>query len=221
MVLVGHYGYRLPLLSKYPGDNDRVDMPELDDKDKRIVAYIIGHPEATNDQIATALDIPASTFQKRFADLTGKNGCLGRRLVVYDWKTAGFPLQYRIDVVIHQRNLSRAEGGPMYADIGRVNTILDSGDALAPLPFPIGGPNARIRTQKQLARYIKDILPTHSEFQGKIVVENIAILLGQSADISLTVHAIDTDALLNFVTNGLRALGGIQGTMTSQEAWSC
>ena len=70
-------------------------------------------------------------------------------------------------------------------------------------------------TNKQLCAYIKDVLARR--YQGRLVVLDVTILLGQQADISITLRVKEPKTILDFVTEGLRVLGGIEGTMTSQE----
>jgi hypothetical protein len=49
---------------------------------------------------------------------------------------------------------------------------------------------------------------------------DVTILLGQAYDLSLVIRARSPKAVFLFVTEGLRVLGGVQETMTYQEAWS-
>ena len=174
------------------------DVAVQDEKDVKIAEIIIRNPQITVESIAEFLGIPESTVSKRLADMLRERQ-LARIIEIRDWTAFGYPLRYRIDIKVNQRELRMGRGGPPEAD--------------AP----------KIANQKQLATYIKDTLPTllPQEYKGQLIVRDVTILLGQQADLTLVVRAKDYETILEFVTNGLRVLGGVDTTMTSQEAWSC
>ena len=165
----------------------------LDEKDLKIMECVIGDPKVSVASIAKQVSVPESTVQKRLSELIQEKR-LERVLRVADWENANYPLRYRVDLEINQPELSIGHGGPHDDD-------------------------QKIDTQKKLALYIKDILP--KAFKGLVVVEDVTILLGQRSDLCVTVRARDHHVILEFVTNGLRNLRGIQKTATAQEAWSC
>jgi hypothetical protein len=81
--------------------------------------------------------------------------------------------------------------------------------------------DAGVDSQKNLARYILRRLPNRKPFAGKILVEDVRILLGHPADLTATVRASTTDAMLEFVTEGLRMCNAVSQTTSCLEAWSC
>jgi hypothetical protein len=76
-----------------------------------------------------------------------------------------------------------------------------------------------ISDQEELAKYIKYTLS--KAYQGRIVVLDVSILFGHGGDLSVTVCARNRKAIQDFVTKGLRGLGGILSTSTSEEVWTC
>lgn len=186
---------------------------ELDDRARKIIAYIIAHPEAEHSEIAQDTGIPLPTVEKRMASYVGSDGFVSRFLVIKDWKRANYPITALVSIKVHQRNLSKGQGGPMGSTL-----IDDDENSPLPLPPPIG---KHIRTQRELALYIKNELPAYIAFGNNVIVEKVSILLGHQSDLAVLVHARDLDDVFNFVTNGLRVLGGVQETMTSQEGWFC
>ena len=71
-------------------------------------------------------------------------------------------------------------------------------------------------TQQTLAYYILDVLSTRMK---GVVIEDIAILLGDPADLCATVVAPSHKAMFKFVTEHLRPTVGIENTSTSHVAW--
>jgi len=113
-----------------------------------------------------------------------------------DLAVLGYPLRYRVDIFVKPANLREGKGG------------LPEDDAV-------------VDSQKKLAQYILRRLPARKPFDGKILVEDVRILLGSPADLSATVRAKDTDAILEFVTQGLRMCRAVSQTASCLEAWSC
>lgn len=169
------------------------DVPKLDDRDEQILAFIIRNPDATVEEIAAETNIPGSTVQKRLSDLL-KDRVLARQIVVQNWQLAGYSLSYRIDIKINQRVLRSGHGG-----------LEEDGN--------------QINSQKKLASYIRDRLS--KRYSNQLIVRDVVILLGQQADLVVSVRAKDHAVILDFVTEALRMCGGVDYTMTSQEAWSC
>jgi DNA-binding Lrp family transcriptional regulator len=162
----------------------------FDEKDRLIVKGVIAHPEISNEELAKSTGLPLSTLHKRLAELLRRK-CLERVIRVIDWRAVGYPLRYRIDIRVNNRELHRGASDP------------------------IGG----IDSQKKLAIYIKTVLP--KQYSGSVIVEDVIILLGQAADVSVLIRAKDPHVVFDFVTEGLRRLAGVEMTTTSHEAWSC
>jgi DNA-binding Lrp family transcriptional regulator len=169
------------------------DGGQADAVDVKIIEVIIHNPQATVDGIAEQVRMSSTAIQKRLGDLFNDNK-LGRAIIVKDWNYAGYPFLYRVDIKANMRLLQLAQGGPP------------------------GDGDEQIDSQRKLANYIKDTLA--KRYRGRLIVVDVTILLGQAYDLSLVIRARSPKAVFLFVTEGLRVLGGVQETMTYQEAWS-
>ena len=168
-------------------------MKKLDAKDRMIVAYLMHHPRAAVEEVSVRTGMPAPTVQKRLAYLL-REQALERVVRVIDWTAVGYPLRYWIDVRINQRELRLGRGGPIE-----------------------GSP--KIDAPKQLAQFIMNQLA--KRYEGSLIVMDVTMLLGSPADLSVYIRARDHRAVFEFVTGGLRMLGGVESTTTFHEAWSC
>jgi DNA-binding Lrp family transcriptional regulator len=151
------------------------------------------HPTATLQQLAVGVECPQATVQKRLSHMLHE-GILERIVKVVRWEAIGYPLRYWIDVRVNQRELRAGRGGPH-----------SEGD--------------RIDSTSKLAQYIMHSVA--SKFSGSLIVLDVTMLLGSPADLSVYIRAKDHHTVLDFVTNGLRALGAVDSTTTFHEAWSC
>jgi DNA-binding Lrp family transcriptional regulator len=73
---------------------------------------------------------------------------------------------------------------------------------------------------RELAHHIMNGLPQDVRFKDRLLIENVHILLGAHADLSISVRAKNHGVLLEFVTEGLRKIRGVQDAATVQQAWS-
>jgi DNA-binding Lrp family transcriptional regulator len=73
---------------------------------------------------------------------------------------------------------------------------------------------------KDLSRYIMRGLPQDLRFKDKLLVENVHILLSANADLSINIRVKHHSVALEFVTEGLRRIRGVQTASTIQQAWS-
>ena len=90
---------------------------------------------------------------------------------------------------------------------------------LNPRDLRARNPNRRPQDlSKQLAIHIMDDLP--SRFADKILVEDVVILLGSPADLSVSLRAADHHTVLDFITNGLCSIDGVESTTTFHAVWS-
>jgi DNA-binding Lrp family transcriptional regulator len=76
-----------------------------------------------------------------------------------------------------------------------------------------------IDSPKKLAAYIMHELS--KRYDQRMIIEDVYILLGSPADLSISIRAADHECVLEFVTNTLRGLGSIESTTTFHAAWSC
>jgi DNA-binding Lrp family transcriptional regulator len=173
------------------------DKPQPDDVDRQMMECIIQNPRATVQGLVQQLEarhirMSESAIQKRLADLLTEKR-LERVMIVRDWVAAGYPLRYRINIKANMRELRLGRGGPP-------------------------DDTQTIDSQKKLASYIKDVLARR--YQDRLVILDVRILLGYDADLSVTLRTKDTKTIFEFVTEGLRVLGGVDSTMTSHEVWT-
>jgi len=174
------------------------DSEKLDEMDRMIVECVIHNPRITVHGIVQRLDehyktpMSESAVQKRLAELLSQRR-LERVIQVRDWTAADYSFRYRVDLKADMRELRLGRGGPPDDD-------------------------QPVDSQKKLCHYVKEVLGRR--YQGRLVILDVTILLGQQADLSITLRAKDSKAILDFVTEDLRVLGGVEATMTSHEAWT-
>jgi len=172
-------------------------MSEREEKhaaDMRAVAhYIHRNPGANQETIARETELTVNQVKHCLDDL--KRSEYVRHEYSVDPKYLGYELRYRVDIFVAPSKLRKGTGG---------------------LPGDEG-----VGSQKQLANYILRKLPDKQPFKGKILVEDVQILLGHPADLCATVRASDTHAMLEFVTEGLRMCSAVYQTASCLEAWSC
>jgi DNA-binding Lrp family transcriptional regulator len=174
----------------------RREMPTPKEKHeadmKAIVRYLHENPTATQRAISQATDLSEHQIKHMLDELKHEDHVTNQYIV--DLAYLGFPLRYRVDIFVNPANLRDGKGG-----------------------FP---DDAGVDSQKALARYIAKKLPNKVPFHGKILVEDVRMLLGHPADLSATVRATNSDAIVEFVTEGLRMCGAINQTSSCLEAWS-
>src|ERR1017187_3409023 len=199
--------------------NRSVPENKHQDLDELIARYYVQDSEADQDGVAGAIakDHPgpgrsSSNVLKRIAELV-KERILVKRTDVIDWKAVGYPFRYRIDVHVDQDALriGRSYGAPPGEE---PQDPVDNWRRLATyimrelLPFVEKIPASKTVTKKKFSR-------------NDLILENVTILLGQQADLTVTLRARDQEAVLTFVVDGLRTMRGVRMTSTSHEAWSC
>lgn len=182
---------------------------ECDEDDQLIARHFVTNPEATETEVSEATRLNLTKVQRRVSKMI-EHQVLVRRTDINDWAALGYPFRHRIDVHVDQEAL---RDGPDYG---------------APKDQV---PAERVDNWRSLARYVmKDLIafvegcsrPVTNKKLSKndLIVQNVTILLGQQADLSVTVRARTPDAVLSFVVDGLRAMRGVRMTTTSHEAWS-
>ena len=159
---------------------------------KAIARYLHQNPTATYKAISDATALTENQVKYMLEELKA-GGRINDRYVV-DLPYLGYPVRYRIDIFVNPANLRDGKGGLR------------------------GDPD--VDSQKALAKYIAKTLPQKQLFCGKILVEDVRMLLGHPADLSATVCASNNDAITEFVTEGLRMCGAINQTSSCLEAWS-
>lgn len=164
-----------------------------DEKDRKIIHFLLLHPAAQVEEIARDLKYPQSTVQKRISRML-HDECLERVVRVVDWSAIGYPLHYWVDVKVRLYELRKGRTGSP-------------------------GQQSFVDSPKKLAGYIMQVLP--KAYGERLIVEDVIILLGSPADLSISIRAADHHVVLDFVTSALRNLGSVESTTTFHAAWSC
>lgn len=163
--------------------------------EKKILWVLYRTPGATQEQIASTLDITKNIVKHRIDEMKGKRWI--KDFVQVNFAKLGYPERFRVDIWIDPRRLKlKGEGG---------------------LP---DDKKAEINDQKDLARYIVRKVAKQAAFLETILIEDVRILLGGPADLTAIVRAASNDVMLDFVIHGLRMCGAVANTATSLEQWS-
>lgn len=162
----------------------------------RILEFIQKNPLAGDEELAIHFGMSVDSIQRRLTPLRDNHWIETKRIV--DWAAVGYRLKYRIDVKIDPLALQQ-----------KLTTLKDA---------PISQTD---NPQKILAGYIKNKLAADKAFADIVIVEDVVILLGEPADLSITVRVREPEDVFDWVTAGLRAATpGIESTSTCLEAWS-
>jgi DNA-binding Lrp family transcriptional regulator len=179
-------------------------------RDYQLIArYFLKHPEAPADRAAHELASAigsSSTAERRIRKMKA-DAILSERTTIIDWEALGYPFQYRIDVHVDQEALHEPESGE------KPHEPVDNWRRLVQyimkelIPFLERIPAAKTISKK---RFSKD----------DVILENVTMLMGQQADLTVTIRARTQDAVMTFVVDGLRGMRGVKTTSASHEAWS-
>ncbi len=180
----------------------------LDQIDRDIVACFRQDPGMTYEVIAKQLTAKPSTVEKRVRRLIRRE--VLKRTVELNWQKLGYEFRYRIDILINSEKIRRNKGRSR-----DTKATTRANDA------------RQFDSQEHLAQYIKDrLIPALEKnhggaFTANLIVEDVVILLGGSADLSVTLWAKDLHLARLFVTEGLRKLPGVNQTSTAHVTLSC
>ena len=206
-------------------DQESLMLPE---SARKIARYLIDHPAADNKDAATALRLHVNTVQPLVKQL--KETVLADSVHVLDWDAIGLGLRYRVEIQINQRQL-RKDGGPEDLEV-----FLKQRPPKHFRRYAEG-----IRTQERLALFIWHHLADYvawriddavekrdekrreslANYADRVHIEDVVMLLGGQADLSVACESTTPQSSGKFVTDGLRMMSGINSTTTSQEMWSC
>lgn len=178
--------------------HDPVDPPakhEPTEEQLQILNLIRQDPYISYEDLAKVSKLSEDQVG-RLLKILRQNEWLDSKYIV-DPVVLGYRLRYRVDVKINPLSL-RGESAKL------------KGSKLLPNDNP----------QKILAAYIKDTLALDKRFSDRVMIEDITIVMGDPADLCVTLRVKDHDDILDFVTAGLRETPGIENTMTCLEAWS-
>ena len=159
---------------------------------RKVAEYLHGNPAARQSDVTRETGLSKDQVDYAIEKLTQDENV--QRSYKVDLRFLGYKERYGVDICLSPAHLRDGHGG---------------------LPEDSG-----VNSQAALALYILRRLPDKEKFRGKILVEDVRILLGSPADLSATVRATDTKAMRDFVTEGLRMCGAVTHTQTCHEAWS-
>lgn len=167
----------------------------LKDQPKAILLVLQSNPFALDETIArdSGVNLDVSTVRGWLQALRNEK-LLTDQVRLVDPVGAGVMLRYRVDVTI---------------DSPRLNTSCETGTLKQ---LHADDPNK----QRRLAYYIRDhVAPSCKD----VFVEEVAILLGDPADLTVTVLVPRHEVIFSFVTEHLRCLDEVKSTSTSHVSW--
>jgi DNA-binding Lrp family transcriptional regulator len=159
---------------------------------KKVVRAVLKHPDLVSDA-----DL-AKEVGEKYTSVSGvvqslKTKGILREGKVVNFAKLGYGFCYRVDVMIN----------PVEVQFKR--------DPATGMP--------KENPQKKLARDIVE-RANSAPFKDWVVIEDIMILLGNPADLSIMVRVPSHEDIFEFVTMGLRTCPGVMNTSTSYVSWS-
>jgi DNA-binding Lrp family transcriptional regulator len=166
---------------------------ELHSTAQAVLKALQEDPYASDQKLAKTVTLSIETVRGWLTDLRA-GGYVTLQLRLADLVKSEQMLRYRIDITINPPALNKScKTGPLST-------------------FGVHETNK----QRRLAYYIRDVVA--AECVG-LVVEEVAILLGDPADLSMTVLVPDHKTIFQFVTEHLRSIEEIENTSTSHVSW--
>lgn len=171
---------------------------ERDEINRQIMNYVWGHPDATVAEIGTAVGLKREAAQKRITKLyaTGK---IKRQLVV-DLDALGFPNRFRVDVKLSPSILKDRAKNKTDTTWKEIKKVAEKE----------GITNDQVVLALELLRLGDE----------NVLVEDAAVILGDPADLTLTVRTKELRIMFDFITAKLRPVSGVVETATCIESWS-
>jgi DNA-binding Lrp family transcriptional regulator len=166
-----------------------------DDRRKTILDLYRRSPKARIKDVADVISLSEEQTARKIDALIAE-GALTRKVVV-NLEKLGLQYKYRVDVKLNPRDLQ--ENSDVTAAGKRWNTA---------------------NPQEMLAHYLLDEFSEDEVENPAIIIEDITILLGDQADLSLIVRVRDPKKIYEFITTKCRCVLGIENTSTCTEAWS-
>ena len=168
---------------------------DAESRQKLILDYYRLFPKETVQKVADHIGLSVAQTTREMEELA-ISGALTRKVVV-NLNKLGLRHKYRIDVRLNPRELQEN------ADV-----------AAAGAKWKTANP------QEMLAHYLWDEYSQDNARNPELIFENATILLGDPADLSLTIRVRDPRKLYEFITTKLRSVLGIENTSTCTEAWA-
>lgn len=186
-------------------------VEEQQKKDLEILEFIRQNPLARELEIAKAVSLSRSATHNRLVKLKKLQHL--RSGMTVNLNALGYVHRYRIDVKIDPhvllQEVRRAKG------LDRRSKQNDDQEE-SELKEACKNWNSD-NAQEILAFHILSL----GDKDPNLIVEDVAVLLGDPADLSVTIRLKKADLVYSFVTERLRGLRSISSTTTCIEAWSC
>ena len=163
---------------------------EKDRKNREIMNYILSHANAKVAEIAGAVGLKRPATQKRINKLLAERK-IERKMVVNP-DALGYVNHFRINV---RTNPSTLDKSPDINDL-------------------------RIKSGIENHQILLALLIMAKSGCKNVLVEDVCVLLGDPADLSVTVRAENMNQIFEFITTELRTIDGITETTTCVESWS-
>jgi DNA-binding Lrp family transcriptional regulator len=180
----------------------------MDQTDLEIMEFIRRAPHAQHDEIGKAVGLSRQRVSSRITRLQKARRL--RKGYTVDLASLGYKYRHRIDVHIDPIALRKEITG----DHGQTHSELhDACTKWAPGKDP-----KQVNPQEVLAFYILNYVGKQND---SFIIEDVTIILGNPADLCVTVRFKDPETVYRFVTENLRTIPGISSTSTCWEAWSC
>ena len=180
------------------GENRESSEAKHERKKRELLLWCLKEPTASATELRSKIGVSESTMARLVRELDTENA-LQRRWVV-NLDKLGWKHKYRIDVKINPRELRDN------------NTDI----------IKAGGRWKTNNPQEMLAHHIMDQCSPRADqlLPPPVIVENVSILLGDPADLSVVVRVNDPELLYPFITTDLREIEGVENTSTCTEAWA-
>jgi hypothetical protein len=179
-----------------------------DARELEILWHIYKTPQIKDLEIANDLGIGDHNVEYARKNMIQKGWIKNSPRV--DLSRLGFPERYRVDIWVDMRQIKEAADKAVEHNRAEAKKTEKDRKEIQKV----------VRTQRELARYIVKDLATLKPYDRTILIEDILILLGGAADLTAIVRAINNEAMLEFVTEGLRMCPGVGNTSTSLEKLS-
>lgn len=177
--------------------SDKKQPKRLNESDINVIRVLTEDAYASDEEIADRVHLAKSTVEGILQQLRAA-GYVTDRQRRADLVRTGAMLRYRIDIKINPSVLQKNK------DQGKFHAAGVKHDTSNP--------------QQRLAFYIRDVVAMEFKDRG-IIIEEISILLGDPADLCVTLLVPNLTVIFDFVTEKVRGLEEIENTSTSQVAW--
>ena len=187
----------------------------MDQSDLKIMEFLRRTPHARHAEVGKNVNLSRQRVSSRITAL--QRGRRLRKGYTVDLASLGYKYKYRIDIRIDPVALKEAIEKDSKLSVASKQWKAGA----VPLDAPKEAPATEleeVNPQEVLAFYVLNEIGKRSD---NMIIEDVAVLLGDPADLCATVRFKDPVNAYHFVTKNLRTIPGINSTSTCWEAWSC